>query len=588
MAARVFSYQRVSSGKQAHGAGMDRQAEGAAAWCQQRGLTLDDTLHLADEGRSAFKGEHLAGALGRFLKLAQAGDLGEAPVLLVEAFDRLSRLEPLDGLHDVALALIRAGVRVVTLEDGAEYSRDTLRNDASKLLVLTVKTQAAWEYSQRLSRRIEDSWNREREKLRSGQLTRPGAFLPRWCDMVDGRPKLNAYADVARQALLLLRDHGENATARILNQQGAESPGGKEWTRGAVTSLLRDERTWGAVTLHSPHSSRKRTAKLRARGLQPEVIAGLLPPLLPREDIEGIRALVRNRAGHTAVRGPNNQILWIAQGATICTCGATCGTRVRSSRKGEPYRYIRCRHGLSHADGCRGRSYPIGDLTAHVLTRLRSGQIRQLLADDDGRDLRAAADRAELQRLTISLARAEDAERNAAQMLKAALKAGSDDPLHLEAVQEARAEVAQLREQIATTRARLVATTNDDTERVETAAVELLQTFARGEDTPDQRRVVNVALKRLGVTVVLDADRPRVGLKVGDGEVDWQVFMGAMAQTMLERGLADAVYEERTDAGAEWVEVAAEALRSGGLATLVLPDGTEIRFTPEQFRSLTR
>ena len=61
----------------------------------------------------------------------------------MEAIDRLSRLEAVDGLQDVLLALVRAGVSIVTLEDGAEYSRATLREDGSKLIILAVKAQAA-------------------------------------------------------------------------------------------------------------------------------------------------------------------------------------------------------------------------------------------------------------------------------------------------------------------------------------------------------------------------------------------------------------------------------------------------------------
>ncbi|MFM7549932.1 MAG: recombinase family protein [Cyanobacteriota bacterium] len=544
MGARVFSYERVSSVKQAQrGSGLDRQAEAAAAWCHAHRLELDETLTLSDSGRSAFKGEHLGGALGEFLRLAEAGQLGEDPILLVEAIDRLSRLEPVDGLQEVLLALVRSGVRLITLEDGAEYSRATLRSDPSKLLVLTVKAQSAHEYSQRLSRRIIDSWERERAKLRSGTLTRVGTLLPAWCDLQDdGRAVLNDYADVARHALLLLRDHGENTTARLLNQQGSRSPGGKAWTRAAVTSLLRDDRVWGAVTLHSPRGSSKRTSGLRQRGLHPETIEGLLPALLSRDDIEGIRSLVSARAGHTGLRGPNNKILWIAQGATTCSCGTTCGTRTRKGRDGVTYRYIRCRHSLSHGDGCRGLSYPLPALTAHVLTRLRDGQIRQLLADADDRDARTAADRAELQRLVMELARAEQAEANAGRLLKDALKAGSADPLFLEAVEEARAEAARLRAETGAVRARLAQTVDDGGEELSAVSVALLQSFSKGEDTAEQRRAVNVGLKRMGVRVLLDPDAQRVGLAVGDGLPRYQPLAAGLAQKALEEGKAGTTY----------------------------------------------
>ncbi len=81
---RYFSYERVSSVQQATGGkGLQRQAGDAEAWCAAKGVELDQTLTLVDKGRSAFHGDHLQGALGQFLDLAQKGELGDDPVLLV-------------------------------------------------------------------------------------------------------------------------------------------------------------------------------------------------------------------------------------------------------------------------------------------------------------------------------------------------------------------------------------------------------------------------------------------------------------------------------------------------------------------------
>ena len=182
----AYSYERVSSGLQAEkGRGLERQANAAEQWsAESRGLQLNDTLRLSDAGKSAYKGDHLKGALGRFLEMAQTGQLGEDPILLVEAIDRLSRLEAIDGLQDVLLALVRAGVAIVTLEDGAEYSRKTLREDGSKLIILVVKCQAAWEYSRRLSdRRITAAWKQAEADLGDGQLRRARFFCPPWAQV---------------------------------------------------------------------------------------------------------------------------------------------------------------------------------------------------------------------------------------------------------------------------------------------------------------------------------------------------------------------------------------------------------------------
>ena len=72
---------------------MDRQSDAAKAWCKANGHELNESLRLDDAGISAFKNAHLNGALWKFLRLAELGDLGDDPILLVEAIDRLSRLE---------------------------------------------------------------------------------------------------------------------------------------------------------------------------------------------------------------------------------------------------------------------------------------------------------------------------------------------------------------------------------------------------------------------------------------------------------------------------------------------------------------
>lgn len=175
---RVFSYERVSSALQAEqGRGLERQATAADSWCAARGLQIDDGL--SDAGISAFKGDNVAkGALGKFLAMAQAGNLGNDPILLVEAIDRLSRQEALDSLPDVLLGLVRAGVTIVSLEDGQEFSRAAIREDGTKLVMLALKAEAAHQYSKRLSKRITAAWKQSAADLAQSKLNRIGVFMP--------------------------------------------------------------------------------------------------------------------------------------------------------------------------------------------------------------------------------------------------------------------------------------------------------------------------------------------------------------------------------------------------------------------------
>lgn len=93
--ARVYSYLRFSDAKQSAGSSADRQTQYAAKWAKERGLTLDETLSLRDEGLSAFHQHHVKqGALGTFLRAVDDGRIPHGSVLVVEGLDRLSRAEP--------------------------------------------------------------------------------------------------------------------------------------------------------------------------------------------------------------------------------------------------------------------------------------------------------------------------------------------------------------------------------------------------------------------------------------------------------------------------------------------------------------
>lgn len=116
---RVYSYTRFSSLAQAGGDSVRRQTAAARAWCDARGLQLVEDF--ADLGVSAFKGKNATeGALGVFMRLAESGKIPEGSFLLVESLDRITRAEITTAVS-LMLRIIDAGVKVVTLADGAIY-----------------------------------------------------------------------------------------------------------------------------------------------------------------------------------------------------------------------------------------------------------------------------------------------------------------------------------------------------------------------------------------------------------------------------------------------------------------------------------
>jgi len=99
----------------------------AQRWAAERGLVLDTSLSLRDEGLSAYHQKHIKqGALGAFLLAVDDGKIHAGSVLIVEGLDRLSRAEPIQAQAQLA-QIVNAGITVVTASDGKQYNREQLK-----------------------------------------------------------------------------------------------------------------------------------------------------------------------------------------------------------------------------------------------------------------------------------------------------------------------------------------------------------------------------------------------------------------------------------------------------------------------------
>jgi DNA invertase Pin-like site-specific DNA recombinase len=511
----AYSYERVSSSQQVSGRGLDRQSDAAQKWAQRNGCKLDTTLQLSDRGRSASKGHHLSkGALGRFLQLAQAGLLGDSPLLLVEAIDRLSRQEPLDAIETILTGLVGSGVRIVTLEDGAEYSRETLRTDPTKLLVLVVKMQAAYEYSARLGMRMRDSWNSSRNRLQQQLIARPRHFCPGWCSWSPetGYTVDEEKAEVIRLVFDLLEHQGAASTARDLNAKGHKTPSGSPWTLSSVRNLaVNSDAVFGAIRLNS-----KRHHGPQA---QEQVIEGLLPVVVPKERVMAVREKMRVRANTTEQTGPTGTMRWIGQGLTWCVCGYRIGLITGGASKGR-HKYLSCRRKHSDRQGCQRGNVELGLATAHLLRRLEPEQLQLLVAAAQESEVVATKEQ-EISRLQENCSDLQRQRRNTAAALKQGARSGIDLSPLLQAQQEVERELREAEQRLAAVEQELTYLTASGRTAEEPVAA-FRQAFALGQDSQDQRHMVNRALKAMGLRIVLDGDESQMGLQLAGAELSWQ------------------------------------------------------------------
>ncbi|MFZ2628403.1 MAG: recombinase family protein [Rugosibacter sp.] len=165
---KVYSYLRFSDPKQAAGSSAERQMQYAQRWAAERGLVLDTSLSLRDEGLSAYHQKHIKqGALGAFLLAVDDGKIHSGSVLIVEGLDRLSRAEPIQAQAQLA-QIVNAGITVVTASDGKEYNRERLKANPMDLVYSLLVMIRAHEESDTKSKRVMAAVRRQCEGWLAG------------------------------------------------------------------------------------------------------------------------------------------------------------------------------------------------------------------------------------------------------------------------------------------------------------------------------------------------------------------------------------------------------------------------------------
>jgi DNA invertase Pin-like site-specific DNA recombinase len=510
----VIPYARYSSRQQARGTSEHRQVAAFEAFAAAHGVTLS-TRRAIDRGLSGYKGANLAdGALGALVEDLQCGRVETPALLLVERQDRFGRLPSTQALVTLFGDLLGKGCDIYHLHQSRLYSREIIDADFGALVCLAAEVHAAHHYSATLSQRGRAARAVARDAMRQGRAVCPG-WSPSWIDRTATGWELNAYgATILRLAQLVEQGLGYVATARRLNDEGHSAPRGGRWTPGSVCHALQLPALAGGREL------------LAGTG---EIAWGYYPELISRPRREALLAAVSRRTAGHRQPSPAASCRFIGQGlATCAACGGAMGYRsssyVAASGQKVELNYVRCRGRVSGS--CAVPLLPLDVTHAHLLTRLQPQQLAQLMGLAAGDEATAARGRVEDARRRLEQARAMG---NAAEReIAAALADGEAGAVRVLARQvaaaeqqatETEAELLQLEHELV----RVAAGPGPELLREPAAA--LLQAFAAGADTAEQRLAVNRGLRQLGMAIVIDSQRERLGLSVGGGPVDWQAIV---------------------------------------------------------------
>lgn len=329
-----ISYIRFSSSSQADGASYDRQLDAAKEYADRHGMVLDDKYRYEDLGVSAYTGKHVkSGHLRAFLDCVDRSEIPAGSVLIIEHLDRLSRENPLDAF-EIFHSIVKKGIKIVTLMDGVEYTKDSLATDFGKLLVMMVHMQKAHDEINTRRVRILNGFAKKRANLHKEKFT---ANCPTWLKLDKGT---NAFEVIPDRAEIVKRIFqmsfdglGIKAIGRILNQEGVLPPRAKSWGPSSIRKLLSSR---AVIGVFQPCIYNSETKKYIPQG---EPVPDYFPRILEDDIFFAVQARLSNG---THISGKTAKVENLFSGITKCGyCGARMDVRTLHNKK-EIARYLVC------------------------------------------------------------------------------------------------------------------------------------------------------------------------------------------------------------------------------------------------------
>jgi DNA invertase Pin-like site-specific DNA recombinase len=193
--------------------------------------------------------------LGLFLQAAKDGKVPRGSVLLVEAFDRLTRSPPLVAVNLLS-DIVRAGITIVTIRDKKTYTEESLNTSLADLMMSVVLLMAAHEEVKHRDARVRDYYAARRD----ARLPVIGSTAPGWLRKLPdlaGWELIPERAESIRKVFeLAAAGLGGKAIARKATDEGWPAPSRAQqgWIFPSILSLLKNRAVLGEyqpTTIHN-------------------------------------------------------------------------------------------------------------------------------------------------------------------------------------------------------------------------------------------------------------------------------------------------------------------------------------------------
>lgn len=227
MNAKIYSYRRVSTLVQTEGISLDIQSDINVLnkLSEEYNLPISNRT-FSDEGKSAYKGEHLEsdkGELAWFINAVKNNEIVKGSILCVYSLDRLSR-QSIGYAKQIYLDLTNNGISIYSILDNHLYKA----HDASSEIIATIIFERAHNESKTKSartvgtalKRAEDHLNGVRSPDGYAYLI-AGGNLPWWVEYRDDKAVVPHpfYFDVAKKVhQMILSGMGNNKILNYLNE----------------------------------------------------------------------------------------------------------------------------------------------------------------------------------------------------------------------------------------------------------------------------------------------------------------------------------------------------------------------------------
>jgi DNA invertase Pin-like site-specific DNA recombinase len=347
---------RWSKAEQSSGDSKRRQREEFLAFCVNHDLTPADKGY-ADEGVSGFSDKRRTkGSLGRFIELAKRGAFEKGTVLVVEAWDRLSRERP-DKTINLVQDLLRTGVSIGVCRLNNVFSEGDFGTE--KFILLTLFAQLAFQESQQKSDRLKAVARARKRRAAEGIILTGNP--PAWIRIEGG--KYVPIPDKAETVKYVFKLAGEGIgvhkiVQRLTNEDVPPIGKSGKWTKTYVEKILTSRR---AVGEYQPRFKNGKPDGPPVPKFFPEVVT----------DDEWIKAR-QGAEGRRRKRGRPTKFVNIFVGLIRGVQGEPYMVQTRTNKNGRRSRV------LITKDAAEGRAsaltYPYIDFEANIIVMLREAQ----------------------------------------------------------------------------------------------------------------------------------------------------------------------------------------------------------------------